>query len=172
MDKVEGPVTSLIFLGLELDSVLQLIKLPQDKLQQLQQELQLWKECKKTTKRKLLLLNWKLAFAARAVPAGRLFTRRLITLSSKVSKLHHGIKLNKDAKNDNIWWQQFLPGWNEIAKFITENVDVHDLACTQMPPEDTAVGHTSKEPGSFTCGNHTNVSQNQYQSNGKSYLPS
>ena len=44
--------------------------------------------------------------------------------------------------------------------------------CTQMPLEDTAVGHTSKEPGSFTGGNHTNVSQNQYQSSGKSYLPS
>ena len=45
---------------------------------------------------------------------------------------------------------------------------------TQMPPEDMAVGHTInfKEPGSFTGGNHTNVPQNQYQSNGKSYLPS
>ena len=172
MDKVEGPVTSLIFLGLELDSVLQLIKLPQDKLQQLQQELQLWKECKKTTKRKLLLLNWKLAFAAQAVPAGRLFTRRLITLSSKVSKLHHGIKLNKDARNDNIWWQQFLPGWNGTAKFITENVDAHDLDLYTDASGRHGCGAYFKEPGSFTGGNHTNVSQNQYQSSGKSYLPS
>ena len=114
-DKVEGPLTSLIFLGLELDSVLQLIRLPQDKLQQLQQELQLWKECKKTPKQKLLSLIGKLAFAARAVPACRLFTRRLITLNSKVSR------------NDIIWWQQFLPGWNGTAKFITENVDANDL---------------------------------------------
>ena len=95
MDKVEGPLTTIVFLGLELDSTLQHIRLPQEKLEQLQQELQLWKECKKTTKRNLLSLIGKLAFAARAVPAGRLFTRRLIALSSKVTKLHHRIRLNK-----------------------------------------------------------------------------
>ena len=127
MDKVEGPLTVLIFLGLELDSVLQLIRLPQDKLEQLQQELQLWRECKKTTKRKLLSLIGKLAFAARAVPAGRLFTRRLIVLSSKVTKLHHHIKLSKEAREDIIWWQHFLPGWNGTAKFITDSVEAHDL---------------------------------------------
>ena len=40
MDKVEGPLTVLILLGLELDSTLQKIWLPQDKLMQLLQELQ------------------------------------------------------------------------------------------------------------------------------------
>ena len=127
MDKVEGPLTTLVFLGLELDSTLQHIRLPQEKLKQLQQELQLWKECKKTTKRNLLSLIGKLAFAARAVPAGRLFTRRLIALSSKVTKLHHRIRLNKEARRDITWWQEFLPGWNGTAKFITEDVDAHDL---------------------------------------------
>ena len=126
MDKVEGPLITLVFLGLELDSTLQHIRLPQEKLEKLQQELQLWKECKKTTKRNLLSLIGKLAFAARAVPAGRLFTRRLIALSSKVTKLHHRIRLNKEARRDIIWWQEFLPGWNGTAKFITEDVDAHD----------------------------------------------
>ena len=95
MDKMEGPFTVLIFLGLELNFVLQLIQLPQSKLEQLQQELQLWKECKKTTKHKLLPLIGKLAFAARAVPAGRLFTMCLIAFSSKVTKFHHCIKLKQ-----------------------------------------------------------------------------
>ena len=78
LDKVEGPATILTFLGLELDSVLQQIRLPRTKLNEILEELTLWLQCRKTTKRQLFSLIGKLAFAARAVPAGRLFLRRLI----------------------------------------------------------------------------------------------
>ena len=51
----------------------------------------------------------------------------LIALSSKVTKLHHQIRLNKEARQDTILWQEFLPDWNGTVKFITEDVDTHDL---------------------------------------------
>ncbi len=69
----------------------------------------------------------QLEFVAQAVPAGSLFTRRLIALSAKVTKLHYRIKLNKEARRDTIRWQEFLPSWNGTAKFITEDADVRDL---------------------------------------------
>ena len=75
MEKVDGPATIIIFLGLELDSNLQQIRLPAEKLQALLQELGEWQQKKKATKRELLSLIGKLAFAAKAVPAGRLFVR-------------------------------------------------------------------------------------------------
>ena len=64
MDKVDSPVTVLSFLGLELDSVLQQIRLPPEKLREILEELNKWKSRSKTTKRKLLSLIGKLAFAA------------------------------------------------------------------------------------------------------------
>lgn len=70
MDTVDGPATVLPFLGLELDSVSQQIRLPPDKLREILAELTKWQSHSKTTKRKLLSLIGKLAFAARAVPAG------------------------------------------------------------------------------------------------------
>ena len=117
MEKVEGPTTALPFLGLLLDSVRQEIRLPPAKLEILQ-ELATWAARKTTTKRELLSLIGKLSFAARAVPAGRLFLRRLITLSTTVTQLHHHVRLSADARADIAWWQSFLPSWNGTAKFI------------------------------------------------------
>lgn len=64
MDKVDGPATIIIFLGLELDSVLQQIRLPAEKLQAILKELKEWQQRKKATKRQLLSLIGKLSFAA------------------------------------------------------------------------------------------------------------
>jgi hypothetical protein len=119
MDKVDGPATVLSFLGLELDSVLQQIRLPPNKLEEILAELTEWQSRNKTTKRKLLSLIGKLAFAARAVPAGRFFIRRLITLSTKAKKLHHHVRLN-DARADITWWLEVLPTWNGTAQFIDQ----------------------------------------------------
>ena len=118
-EKVEGPSMILTFLGLELDSVEQRISLPKDKLDQMLQELQLWlHHRRKVTKRELLSIIGKLAFAARAVPAGRLFLRRLISLSTKAKSLHHHITINKEARADIMWWHSFLPTWNGTAPFL------------------------------------------------------
>ena len=128
MNKVEGPATTLTFLGLELDSVLQQIRLPQTKLAEMLTELTHWLRRKKTTKRELLSLIGKLAFAARAVPAGRLFLRRLITLSTKVRSLHHRVRLTEEARADICWWNSFLPTWNGTAAFLDpETTDAKHL---------------------------------------------
>ena len=121
MEKVDGPTTTLPFLGLLLDSVHQEIRLPPAKLEEILQELRHWASRKSCTKRDLLSLIGTLSFASRAVPAGRLFLRRLITLSTTASQLHPHIRLDADARADISWWQDFLPSWNGTAKFIAPN---------------------------------------------------
>ena len=126
MDKVDGPATSLTFLGLELDSVQQQIRLPPTKLDEILTELHDWSHRTKATKRSLLSLIGKLSFAARAVPAGHLFLQRLITLSTTVRQLHHRIRLGRQARADLAWWTEFLPTWNGTARFV-------DPSCTPAP---------------------------------------
>eukprot|EP00731_Ephydatia_muelleri_P017502 Em0010g600a len=60
----------------------------------------------------------KLSFAAKVVPAGRLFLRHLIHLSTSVRWLHHHIHLNPEARADLRCWNSFLPSWNGILMFI------------------------------------------------------
>ena len=77
------------------------LRLPPDKLKALTQLLEQWHNIKqKITKRELLSLIGKLSFAAKVIPAGRIFFRRLIDLSTSVTKLHHHITLNAHAKED------------------------------------------------------------------------
>ncbi|KAL5515947.1 hypothetical protein EMCRGX_G001197 [Ephydatia muelleri] len=117
-EKCEGPATCITFLGIVLDSSLQQLRLPPEKLQDISSLIKSWLGKRKATKRELLSLIGKLSFAAKVVPAGRLFLRRLIQLSTTVRKLHHHIHLNPEARADLRWWNSFLPSWNGISMFI------------------------------------------------------
>ena len=74
MEKVEGPLTAMSFLGLTLDSVKQENHLPPEKLAELMHKLNIWSTRHKAIKRELLSLIGKVSFAAKAVPAGFLHT--------------------------------------------------------------------------------------------------
>ena len=98
-DKLEGPATQLTFLGITLDSTQQL-SLPLDKQEDILHSIQGWRGHHKATKRELLSLIGKLSFSAKVVPAGRLFLRHLIDLSTTAKKLHHHIRITADARED------------------------------------------------------------------------
>ena len=121
LDKLEGPATTITFLGITIDTTLQQLRLPPDKLQEMTLLIKSWLGKHKTTKRDLLSLIGKLSFAAKVVPSGRLFLRRLIELSTTVSKLHHHIHLNVEAREDIIWWNRFFPSWNGVSIFLDPN---------------------------------------------------
>ena len=110
-EKVEGPSTQLTFLGIEMDTTAWVLRLPQEKLWELLDELEQWSCCKSCTKHQLLSLIGKLSFA---IPAGRIFFHHLIDLSKKVQKLHYHLNLNSEAREDIHWWRSLLPSWNSF----------------------------------------------------------
>ena len=85
-DKLIGPITCLVYLGTEIDSVAQVIQLPHQKFQDLVGVLNFLHQRKKCTKRELLSLIGKLSFAAKVIRPGRIFLQRLIDLSTSVSE--------------------------------------------------------------------------------------
>ena len=121
LDKLEGPATTITFLGITINTTLQQLRLPPDKLQEMTLLIKSWLGKHKTTKRDLLSLIGKLSFAAIVVPSGRLFLRRLTELSTTVSKLHHHIHLNVEAMEDIIWWNRLLPSRNGVSIFLDPN---------------------------------------------------
>jgi hypothetical protein len=72
LDKLEGPATTITFLGITIDTTLQQLRLPPDKLQEMTILIKSWLGKHKATKRDLLSLIGKLSFAAKVVPSGRL----------------------------------------------------------------------------------------------------
>ena len=117
--KIEGPSTSITFLGIHLDTItVKAIITPEHKKALLAKLNQLyWRH--RCLKRELLSLIGKLSFACKVVPSGRIFLHRLIDLSTSAEKLHHHLPKNyiiiypshKRTKCDMKWWLDFLPQW-------------------------------------------------------------
>ena len=107
-EKLKGPGTVLTFLGIELDSDKRQLRLPKEKLQSLLGTVLSWQDKKVCTKRELLSFIDQLQHAWS-------FLRRMICLSTKVSELHHHLRLNSGFRSDLQWWVIFLPVWNGIG---------------------------------------------------------
>ena len=110
-DKIEGPATSLVYLGIVINSISMTIEIPHEKLSEATANLHKWNDRRTCTKRQLKSIIGKLSHIGKVVRPGRMFTRRLIDLSTTVERMHHHITLNTEAKADILWWINFLPQW-------------------------------------------------------------
>lgn len=121
-DKIIGPVQVITYLGIEIDTINLVLRLPHQKFCNLMSELREWNGRKKCKKRDLLSLIGSLSFACKVVKSGRIFLRRLIDLSTTVDRLHHHIDISAEARKDIEWWLEFLPPWNGVALFHTNTI--------------------------------------------------
>ena len=110
--KVEGPTTSLTFLGIILDTTHMELRLTQDKIQHLKMSVAKWSKRKACKKKELLSLIGSLSHACAVIPPGRTFMRRLITTSCRAKNLSHWIRLDAEFRSDLAWWLSFLDTWN------------------------------------------------------------
>ena len=81
LHKLDGPGSVIAFLGLEIDTVRGILRLPDDKLSRLHSSLKGWESRKTCTKRELLSLIGLLHHVATVVKQGSSFLRRLIDLA-------------------------------------------------------------------------------------------
>ncbi len=120
--KLVHPTTSMVFLGIALDSRSQIASLPDQKLDSLRgsliEHLQKHQERRPITKRKLLSLIGKLSFATKVIPAGRFFLRRLLDNAHSLPDLDSPLLLSDEAAEDIRWWSSFSSQWNGRAFFL------------------------------------------------------
>ena len=139
-EKVEGPSTSIIFLGILIDTIRCEIRLPQDKLARVRDRVKEWLQKKRCTKHELLSLAGQLQHAATVVRPGRTFLRRLFDLSATVRRPHHHLSLNKGARSDLAWWHEFLTDWNGVSLLVA------------LGEQEPTVTLTSDASGKWGCG--------------------
>ena len=125
--KVEGPSSTLVFLGIEIDTVSGILRLPADKLQRLRLSLRRLISARACTKRQLLSLVGLLHHAATVVRPGRSFTRRLIDLSTSTAQLDSKLRLNRDARADLAWWDAFVGDWNGVSLLSSLGTQTHTI---------------------------------------------
>lgn len=111
-NKVVDPTTKLTFLGIEIDSVNMTLRLPDEKLHQVREELALFQKRTRASKKQLQSLAGKLNFCASVVYGGRVYSRRIIDTFNALKASNHKAKLNDDIRADISWWQSFMQTFN------------------------------------------------------------
>ena len=117
-EKTVWPTTVMVFLGLELDSLLMQVRIPHDKIEQLIGIIKTVLAHKQSvTLKEMQSLLGSLNFVCRAVAPGRPFCRRLINSTCGVTKSYHHIKIKSGMRKDLSMWLKFLSDFNGISMF-------------------------------------------------------
>ena len=146
--KTVGPATVLTFLGIEVDSMAQVLRLPAAKLVRLQRELARWESKRQASKRELQRMIGLLSYAATVVRPGRSFLRYLIEASKRPRRQPHKTRIDAGCRSDLAWWSLFAQDWNGVALF-------HGL-----PAGETVVSDAS---GSWGCGAYCSATKEWFQ---------
>ena len=139
-EKLVGPVTCIMFLGLEIDTIEMVIRLPIDKIKDLVDQIDYFisKYQAKITLKELQSLIGKLNFACRAIRPGRAFCRRVINSTIGLTLPFHHARVTSDMMQDLLIWKEFLnthngttmilpKEWsnNQTLRFYTDSSGAH-----------------------------------------------
>lgn len=116
-DKTVGPTTVLVFLGLEINSVLFQIQIPREKIYRLKLALNKFLNGKKVTLKELQALVGLLNFCTRAIPVARAFNRRFYDAMSGLTKPFHHVRVSASMKADIMTWISFIEHFNGYCSF-------------------------------------------------------
>lgn len=130
--KVIDPTQCIIFLGVELDTVNMCLRLSEDKLLKIREELEEFSQRRRATKHQLQSLTGKLNWAAAVVYGGRVFLRRVIDLTNTLQHKTDRVRLSSEMRQDIAWWLQFMQIFNGKSALLDKQpiTAVHADACT------------------------------------------
>ena len=141
-EKREGPVTSMEYLGLTIDTESMSVKIPEDQIKECLKHLKEVEFSKNVTLKQLQSLCGSFAFCTRALPADRAFSRRLYFATAKAKNPHHLIRVTKEMYEDLLMWKYFVGQSNGNSFILDEWIS----NCVLEPYTDSAGG------GSKGCG--------------------
>ena len=151
-EKLEGPSTSLTFLGVVIDTSKSEIRLPEEKLHRIRQEIASWLGRNKATKREILSLVGLLQHATKVIRPGRSFVSRMYATAARVKELDYYTRLGREFKSDLAWWHTFLVSWNGLSLL---------RSVSRSTPADFVI--QTDASGTWGCGAFFNKSWFQWQ---------
>jgi hypothetical protein len=123
MDKLEGPLRVMLFLGIIFDSQTMMLRLSEERLRELVELLRSWQGRTQASRIELQSLCGILNFACKVVRSGRSFLRRMIMQLQAIpswANCDTPYPLNAEFHKDVRWWVRFVEAWNGKAVVPTE----------------------------------------------------
>ena len=113
--KVTAPANEVKFLGITINTVSRTLSIDKDRLQEVIRLVTELLALRSVSKRRLLSVIGKLAFASRVVRTGRAFLGRLIEATKTAKFLHYSVKLTRAVKADLEWWRDCVASHNGVT---------------------------------------------------------
>ena len=126
-DKDSPPSTKMVCLGIDVDSEEMSLSVPAFREQELLQELSLWSQSSRYTKKPLQSLLGKLSFVTACVKPGRIFMACLLNNLRSFSQSRSSCPISDDMRADISWWSSFLPLFNGVSLIKASSCDFSDL---------------------------------------------
>ena len=120
LEKTIGPFQILPFTGIEIDTLKEVARLPEDKIKDCLFALSCLRDRKKCQRRELESLIGRLSFACKVVVPGRAFLRRLYGATAGVRQPYHYVRLTKEMHKDLEIWSVFLKSFNGMTYYRNE----------------------------------------------------
>ena len=117
-NKIEGPATTITFLGVTVDTVRSELRLPQHKLEYIRGLVSGWRGRRSGTYREFQSLIGHLAHATTVIRQGRIFLKHLYTILAGTHSDRHHVHLDAVAKADLLWWEKFLHQWSGMSFYL------------------------------------------------------
>ena len=137
---MEGPSTSLVELGIKLDTELMQMSLPERKLREIKILLSAWRGRKAAFKCEVQSLAGHLQDAAKVVRPGCCFVRLIYELTKAKRGPDQRLRLNQEIRSDIEWWYRFMDQWNGVSLFWKSRKEEPDVRVV------------SDASGSWGCG--------------------
>ena len=120
VDKACAPATSMVFLGVQFDSVKMTMSVPHEKLQELRSDLEVWGRKTTAVRRDLQSLLGKLFWVSRVVQHSRPFMGRLLQQlrDMKAIPSNKRVPLSGESRKDILWWSQYMRHFNGVTAII------------------------------------------------------
>ena len=118
MNKLEGPCTTVSFLGILVDTPQLELQLPLDNLACMRRLVVSWLGRRFGHHLELESVLGHLFHAAVVVKLGRIFLRQLFALMAKASRRHCFVHLDLVALTNLVWWDCFLQSWHGTSFMI------------------------------------------------------
>ena len=139
--KLEGPGQRLVFLGITLDTAKMTLEIPQNKIDEVLNQISYHMKRRKITKLEIQKLVGRLNWISQCVYGARFHMRRLIDVISKLRHPWHRTQLTRDMRLDMEWFVSYMSVFN---------------GCTQMvetrPATPVCIDACNIAAGAYYCG--------------------
>ena len=115
----------MVFLGIEVNSLLMTLSIPGEKLAEIVRVLEEWMDKQRASLREVQQLAGLLNFAARCIRSGRVYLFQILNFLRSLPQTGYH-KIPRETQLDIRWWKELAPQYNGVSLMLENDWSLPD----------------------------------------------